>query len=40
VLAFFSDLDLPFAVKQNPAEWRKTVDAVEKLKAAGIVATR
>jgi hypothetical protein len=34
VLAFFRDLNLPFAGKEDKQEWRKTVAAVEKLRQA------
>jgi hypothetical protein len=33
VLAFFRDLDQPFATKEDPEEWRKTVASVEKLRS-------
>ena len=34
ILAFFSDLNAPIAVKKDPDDWRKTALALEKLKAA------
>jgi len=37
ILEFFQDPELPFAVKKDHKKWQKTVAAVEKLKAAGIV---
>lgn len=40
VLTYFGDLGLPFAIKRNAGEWQNTVEAVEKLKATGVVATR
>jgi hypothetical protein len=33
ILAFYRDLDLPFATKREPQEWQKTVEAIGKLKA-------
>jgi hypothetical protein len=33
ILAFYRDLDLPFATKRDPQEWQKTVEAIGKLKA-------
>jgi hypothetical protein len=33
VLAFFRNLDLPYATKQDAKEWAKTVAAVEKLRS-------
>ncbi|HEV2448748.1 MAG TPA: hypothetical protein VGS58_22600, partial [Candidatus Sulfopaludibacter sp.] len=33
ILTFFSDLNLPYAVKQNSKKWADTVAALEKLKA-------
>lgn len=33
ILAFFQDLNLPFATKSNPSEWRATIAALNKLKA-------
>lgn len=33
ILAFYRDLDLPFATKRKPQEWQKTVEAIGKLKA-------
>jgi hypothetical protein len=33
VLEFFHDLDLPFAAKKDAKKWKKTVAALEKLKA-------
>ena len=32
ILAFYRDLDLPFATKRDPQEWQKTVEAIGKLK--------
>lgn len=32
VLGFYRNLDLPFATKRHPGDWRKTVAAIEKLK--------
>ena len=32
VLAFYRNLDLPFDTKKHPADWRKTVAAIDKLK--------
>jgi hypothetical protein len=34
VLAFFKDLGQPFAAKNDAKEWQRTVEAVEKLRAA------
>ncbi len=34
ILAFFQDLNLPNAAKEDPKEWQQTVAAVEKLKTA------
>ena len=33
VLAFFRDLNQPYAIKDDPEDWRETVAAVEKLRA-------
>jgi len=33
VLAFFSDLNAPYRIKDDPKEWQATVAAVEKLKS-------
>jgi hypothetical protein len=33
ILAYYRDLDLPFATKRDPREWQKTVEAIGKLKA-------
>jgi hypothetical protein len=33
VLAFFKDLNQPFAVKKNSREWHETVSAIEKLRS-------
>ncbi len=33
VLAFFSDLNQPYATKKNKKEWKETVAAVERLRA-------
>jgi hypothetical protein len=33
ILAFYRDLDLPFATKRDAQEWQKTVQAIGKLKA-------
>jgi hypothetical protein len=33
ILAFYGNLNLPFATKKDPKEWRKTMEAVGKLKA-------
>jgi len=33
ILAFYRNLDLPFATKRDPQEWQKTVEAIGKLKA-------
>jgi hypothetical protein len=40
VLAFFSDLDQPFATKSDRKEWKKTVAAVGKLRANQGTASR
>jgi hypothetical protein len=37
VLAFFANMDAPFATKKDPKEWEKTVAAVEKLRSAPAV---
>ena len=36
VLAFFSNLDLPYAAKRDPKEWAKTVAALDKLKTESV----
>ena len=33
VLAFFRDLDQPFAIKRDSDRWRETVASVEKLRS-------
>jgi hypothetical protein len=33
ILAFYRDLELPFATKRDPQEWQKIVEAIGKLKA-------
>jgi hypothetical protein len=33
ILAFYRDLDLPFATRRDPQEWQKTMEAIAKLKA-------
>lgn len=33
ILAFYRNLDLPFATKRDPQDWQKTVEAIDKLKA-------
>jgi hypothetical protein len=33
VLAFYRNLDLPFATKKNTKEWQKTLDALNKIKS-------
>lgn len=38
ILAFFSNLDLPFATKRDPKEWDKAVAALDKLKNAPVAA--
>lgn len=40
VLAYHRDLELPFASKKDAGEWRKTLDALTKLKAAGVATVR
>ena len=35
VLGFFQNLDLPYATKRDPEQWRRTVAAVEKLRSHG-----
>jgi hypothetical protein len=32
ILAFYENLELPFATKKNPEEWQKTIAAVDRLK--------
>ena len=34
ILAFFNDLNQPYATKEDPKDWQDTVAAVEKLRAA------
>jgi hypothetical protein len=38
ILAFFKDLNQPYATKDDPKEWQATVAAVEKLRAGSSVA--
>ena len=33
ILAFYRDLDQPFATKKDPKEWQKTLEALEKIKS-------
>jgi hypothetical protein len=40
ILAYFSDLDVPFATRRKPKKWAKTVEAVAKLRAMPVAATR
>jgi hypothetical protein len=40
ILAFYGDLDQPIATKQDKQEWRKTLSALDKLKATPTNATR
>ena len=32
-MAFFHDLDQPFATKQDPGQWQKTIAALNQLKS-------
>jgi hypothetical protein len=34
ILAFFKDLNQPYATKEDPKEWQETVTAIEKLRGA------
>jgi hypothetical protein len=34
IVAYFSDADLPYATKRDAKEWRKTLEAVAKLKSS------
>ncbi|PWU00696.1 MAG: hypothetical protein C5B51_24580 [Terriglobia bacterium] len=38
VLAFYRDLNLPYATKDNPADWSETIAAISKLEAIAPVA--
>jgi hypothetical protein len=40
ILAFFQDLELPFAAKKDRKQWQQAVAAIEKLKAQATVAAR
>jgi hypothetical protein len=40
VLTFYKDLDVPFANKRNEKDWKKTLEAINKLKLQGTVATQ
>ena len=40
VLEFYRDLDAPFATKKDRKEWRKTLEAVEKLKQQTVLAAQ
>jgi zinc dependent phospholipase C len=40
ILAFYGDLNLPIATKQDNKEWRKTLSALDRLKAAPVTAGR
>jgi Zinc dependent phospholipase C len=42
IVAYFQDVELPFATKRDSKEWRKTLEAVAKLKSAtaGAASTR
>jgi len=41
ILAYYRDLEAPFALKKNRKDWQKTLAAIEKLKAeASVVAIR
>ena len=35
ILEFYRDTDLPFATKRSPKEWKRTLEALQKLKAQG-----
>ena len=39
ILSFYKDLDVPFATKRNEKDWKKTLDAIAKLKQQSLVAT-
>ena len=34
IVAYFRDVELPFATKHDSKEWNKTLEAVAKLKSA------
>jgi hypothetical protein len=38
ILSYYRDLDLPFATKRKPKDWRRTVMALQKLKDGAAVA--
>jgi len=39
ILEFYGNLDLPFATKKDAKQWQQTLAALDKLKAAGAVAS-
>ena len=40
ILAFYSDLNAPIATKKDKDEWRNTLRALDKLRAAPVQASR